>query len=50
MTRETLLLLQRCLQAQQLAVSDPAFAATARQVLVALEELDRALAELDQIT
>jgi hypothetical protein len=38
-TLETLLLLQRCLLAQQLNVADPTFSAVARQVLVALDEL-----------
>lgn len=40
MTLATLLLLQRCLHAQQMSVGDPAFATTARQVLDALAELD----------
>jgi len=41
---ETLLLLRRCLHAQQLSVGDPAFPVTARQVLAALDELDQAIA------
>ncbi len=43
MTLETLLLLQRCLHSQQMTVGDPQFPATARQVLVALDELETAI-------
>jgi len=43
MTLETLLLLRRCLHAQQMTVGDPAFPDMARQVLAALAELDEAI-------
>lgn len=43
MSLETLLLLQRCLHAQQMTVGDPTFVATARQVLAALDELEQAI-------
>ena len=45
MTLETLLLLQRLLDAQQLHVGDPEFAETAKAVLKAKEELAIALAQ-----
>jgi len=44
MTLGTLLLLRQCLQAQQLVVGDPTFRDSARSVLVALDELDEAIA------
>lgn len=46
MTLETLLLLQRCLYAQQMNVGDPSFRDTAKSVLKAMEELDEAIAEM----
>lgn len=45
MTKETLLLFQRLLDAQQLHVGDPEFAETAKAVLKAKEELAIALAQ-----
>ena len=45
MTIETLLLFQRLLDAQQLDVGDPDFAATVKLVLKAKEELAAALAK-----
>lgn len=45
MTLQTLLLLKRCLQAQQLAVGAPDFPAVAAETLEALKELDEAIAE-----
>lgn len=39
MSLETLLLLQRCLNAQSMTVGDPNFSDTARTVLVAMDEL-----------
>ncbi len=44
MTLETLLLLQRLLDAQQLQVGDPEFAETVKAVLKAKKELAAALA------
>lgn len=44
MTLATLLLLRQCLQAQQLLVGDPSFRDSARSVLVALDEIDEAIA------
>ena len=44
MTKDTLLLFQRLLDAQQLLVGDPEFAETAKLVLKAKEELAAALA------
>jgi len=46
-TLATLLLLRQVLQAQQLVVGDPAFRDSARSVLVALDELDQAIAEAE---
>lgn len=48
MTLDTLLLLRRCLHAQQMTVGDPSFTATARQVLAALDELDREIGRAEQ--
>ena len=45
MTKDTLLLFQRLLDAQQLLVGDPEFAETAKAVLKAKEELAIALAK-----
>lgn len=46
MTLETLLLLQQLLLNQQLQVGSPDFVEAAGRVVVALEELDRAIREL----
>lgn len=46
MSLETLLLLQRCLRAQQLSVGDPEFSSIAPIVLGAITELDAAISAL----
>lgn len=43
LSRNTLVLLHRVLSAQQLAVGDEDFKATARQVITALDELEAAI-------
>lgn len=45
MTLETLLLLQQCLQGQQLAVGSPDFPDVAKVTITALAELDQAITE-----